>query len=211
MGCASSRTCRRFVQHRVPDQGNTPGQKNGRGRPANRRPRANQRRRAAAFEALFLTGARLPRFTLEAVFLLPSGFLRAVLARNFLVLGRGLLDGLLPAMDARLSVVFDRLLDTALTFPRGLVFLALAREGFEDLEGDLVWVTRRLGAATCAEISTTASTSGGELCSTPSVQPWASRTAIMADRMLFHVRASLITALGNMQPSQQTCLNALLD
>ena len=38
-------------------------------------------------------------------------------------------------------------------------------------------------------------------------QPWASRTAIIAARMLFHVCGFIMTSLGNMQPSQQTCLN----
>ena len=36
-------------------------------------------------------------------------------------------------------------------------------------------------------------------------QPWASRTAIISLRMLFHVEGSIITSLGNMQPSQQMC------
>src|SRR5581483_6289919 len=43
-----------------------------------------------------------------------------------------------------------------------------------------------------------------------SPQPWASRTAIMAERISFQVPGSLITAFGNMQPSQQTCWKALL-
>jgi hypothetical protein len=34
-------------------------------------------------------------------------------------------------------------------------------------------------------------------------QPWASLTAIMLERMLFQVSCFIITALGNMQPSQQ--------
>ena len=36
-----------------------------------------------------------------------------------------------------------------------------------------------------------------------SVHPCASRTAIIARRMSFHVSRFIITALGNMQPSQQ--------
>ena len=36
-------------------------------------------------------------------------------------------------------------------------------------------------------------------------QPWASRTAIISLRMLFHVEGSIITSFGNMQPSQQMC------
>ncbi len=167
-------------------------------------------RRRVAFEAFFLTGARLLRFTLEAAVLRAAGFLRAVLACDFLLLGFMFLDGFRPAADTRFSVVLVRRLVTALTFIRALVLLALAREGFGDLGGDLVFLARRLGGASSAVISTMASTSGGGLCSAPSLQPWASRTAIIADRMLFHVPASFITAFGNMQPSQQTWLNALL-
>ena len=42
------------------------------------------------------------------------------------------------------------------------------------------------------------------------VQPWASRTAIIAARMSFQVCGFIITALGNMQPSQQMCRNFLV-
>jgi hypothetical protein len=38
-------------------------------------------------------------------------------------------------------------------------------------------------------------------------QPWFSRTWIIAARMWFQVSCFIITSLGNMQPSQQMCLN----
>lgn len=41
-------------------------------------------------------------------------------------------------------------------------------------------------------------------------QPWFSRTWIMAARMSFQVCCRSITSLGNMQPSQQMCLNFLV-
>ena len=40
-----------------------------------------------------------------------------------------------------------------------------------------------------------------------SFQPCASRTAIIAPRMSFHVSGFIIVSLGNMQPSQQMCRN----
>ncbi len=40
-----------------------------------------------------------------------------------------------------------------------------------------------------------------------SLQPWFSRTWIMLARMLFHVSCWVMTAFGNMQPSQQMCRN----
>ena len=40
-----------------------------------------------------------------------------------------------------------------------------------------------------------------------SLHPCASRTAIIAARMSFHVCGFIITSLGNMQPSQQMCWN----
>ena len=46
-------------------------------------------------------------------------------------------------------------------------------------------------------------------CRAHSFQPCASRTAIIAARMSFQVCGFIIVALGNMQPSQQMCLNAL--
>ena len=42
-------------------------------------------------------------------------------------------------------------------------------------------------------------------CKGYSAQPCLSRTAIMAFKMLSQVRRSIITSLGNMQPSQQMC------
>ena len=45
---------------------------------------------------------------------------------------------------------------------------------------------------------------------THSVQPCASRTAIIVARMSFQVCGFIITALGNMQPSQQMCRNVLV-
>ena len=44
---------------------------------------------------------------------------------------------------------------------------------------------------------------GAGVLTAGSFQPWASRTEIMPARMLFHVRWSLMTEFGNMQPSQQ--------
>jgi hypothetical protein len=38
------------------------------------------------------------------------------------------------------------------------------------------------------------------------VHPWASRTLIMASRMVFQVAPVSSMALGNIQPSQQMCL-----
>src|SRR5207253_2742918 len=43
--------------------------------------------------------------------------------------------------------------------------------------------------------------------SSSSRQPWASRTAIILRKMSFHVSCFIITAFGNMQPSQQMCRN----
>jgi len=44
-----------------------------------------------------------------------------------------------------------------------------------------------------------------------SPQPCASRTDTMAARMSFHVSCFIITALGNMQPSQQICRRAFVN
>src|SRR5215469_7880476 len=43
-----------------------------------------------------------------------------------------------------------------------------------------------------------------------SSHPWASRTETIAPRMEFQVCCFSITSLGNMQPSQQICRNALV-
>src|SRR5206468_3961456 len=53
--------------------------------------------------------------------------------------------------------------------------------------------------------TTTASVSRAGLASMVSTsrQPWASRTAIMADKMSVQVCWVVMTSLGNMQPSQQ--------
>src|SRR6266511_3965095 len=53
-------------------------------------------------------------------------------------------------------------------------------------------------------ITAVSSVGGGISAASISRQPWASRTAIIADKMSFQVCCCIITAFGNMQPSQQT-------
>ncbi len=48
------------------------------------------------------------------------------------------------------------------------------------------------------------------LCYFASYQPCASRTFTMAASISFHVFCCVITSFGNMHPSQQICLNALV-
>src|SRR5260221_1554758 len=87
----------------------------------------------------------------------------------------------------------------------GLVF---ARGGLGDLgEGFCGLLTGAAGDSSVV-ISTRVSTTAGS-CASESFHPRASRTAIIEARMSFQVLASLMTALGNMQPSQQICRNAL--
>src|SRR5438093_1551708 len=59
------------------------------------------------------------------------------------------------------------------------------------------------GFATSVTAAGSSASAGSASAASISRQPWASRTAIMADNMSFQVCCCLITSLGNMQPSQQ--------
>src|SRR5437899_6368170 len=122
-----------------------------------------------------------------------AGFFRAV----FFLAGFGL------ALDLRAV--------ETLTFLEADFFSALgpARNGFR--------AATRFGALILARAWVSISIAGAAALvpgffSAPgssSRQPWASRTEIIADKMLFQVCGCCITALGNMQPSQQMCRIAL--
>src|SRR5579883_930082 len=105
--------------------------------------------------------------------------------------------------DARARTDFERV---------DLRFLTALRTGLDFLDFAALFGFARF-MATFAGASISTSTTASSTRSSgfgASVQPCASRTAIMVDRMLFHVSGSAITALGNMHPSQQTWLKALL-
>ena len=98
--------------------------------------------------------------------------------------------GLLAAFALRRGV------DFLAAFPGFLE--ALARAGFLRFGAaflDRLWLTLA-GKAASSSISSS------------SRQPWASRTAIMARKMSFHVSCFIMTAFGNIQPSQQICWKA---
>ena len=125
------------------------------------------------FAAFFGAGRRFA-VTFRVAFLLVAFFLGSDFLPAF---------GL-PALRAGLAAGFETFFLGALAASFFGAFLAGLDEAFMDLSSARI----RFGVA---------------VFSLSSRQPWASRTAIMARRISFQVFCFIITALGNMQPSQQ--------
>src|SRR6266568_1257614 len=69
---------------------------------------------------------------------------------------------------------------------------------------------RRAGLAGLPASTSSGGGAAGPAGTCSSRQPCASRTAIIAPRMPFHVSGFIITSFGNMRPSQQMCRKALV-
>ena len=149
-------------------------------------------------------GAFLRRFTLLVGLRRILGFFAT--CRGFDALARARLDTGLALERERRGL--ERLLGFLGFLAAG--FRELGRGAFlprgAGLEGfDLVC---EFGEMTSASSSTAIMAGTASVSREGSFQPWASRTAIIEERISFQVLGSCMVALGNMHPSQQMCRKA---